>query len=74
MTSYSSGVNGKNQAKFKEKSRVHHYEDVVLRSEDVRHGEGYCSPQRRESCLKYQSRVHHGEDVVHHNEDCCSPR
>ena len=39
VTSYSLGVNGKNQAKKKEKPRVRHGEEVVRRGEDVRHGE-----------------------------------
>ena len=42
--SYSSGVNGENQTKLNEKSRVRHVEDVVLHDEDVCHNEGYYSP------------------------------
>ena len=42
VTGYSLGVNGKNQVKLKEKSRVHHGEEDVLRGEDVFHDKAYC--------------------------------
>ena len=45
---------------LKDHSPVRYGEDAILRDEDavchdkdVRHDEGYCSPWRRESCLKY---------------------
>ena len=47
MTSYSSNVNGKNQAKSKEKSRVDHDEEALRHGEDIRHGEAiaHCSEE-----------------------------
>ena len=39
MIGYSLCVNGENQTKLKEKSRVRHGEDVVLRGKDVCHNE-----------------------------------
>ena len=58
VTSYSWSVNGKNQAKKKEKPWVRHSEEVVRR------GEGCCLPLQRESWRKNQSRVRHNEEVV----------
>ena len=41
------------------------WEDAVRRGEDVCHGEGYFSPCRRESYLKYQSQVRHSEERIY---------
>ena len=52
MTSYFSSINGENQAKLKDKSRVRGSEDTVHCDEEVRHDEGCCSPWRRGSWMK----------------------
>ena len=60
MTYYSSGVNGKNQAKKKKKSRVHCNEEAVRSSEEVvSHGEEvHCGEE-----------VHRGEEFRHGEEE-----
>ena len=52
VTGYSSGVNGKNQAKKKEKPPVRCSEEAFRHGEEVRHGEGCFSPRQRESLMK----------------------
>ena len=49
MTGYSSNVNGKNQAKLKEKFRVDHDEEDLRRDEDVRHREVVARRSKEEA-------------------------
>ena len=58
MTGYSSCVNGKNQAKKKEKVRIRRSEEEICR------GEGCCSPRQKGSWMKNQSQVFHGEESL----------
>ena len=52
VTGYSSSVNGKNQAKKKEKPRVCCNEEALHHGEEVHHGEGYCSQRQRGHWMK----------------------
>ena len=39
VTGYSSGVNGKNKTKLKEKFEAHHGKEAIRSDEDIHHGE-----------------------------------
>ena len=78
MTCFSLGVNGKNQAKKKEKPQVCRIEEafvtvkaIAFRDEEVRHGEGCYSLRRRGSWMKTQSQVHRNEEALRRNEGKC---